>query len=150
MDLFSSWTVGASLASKDEDKNTISLSFLFEVISELNIVMELISSDVSLNISRLLADIRKALVSSGCLPSEIGIRVRSQDSDTLVLDGKVVKRHGWRTTVNFFCCKAQGHLKIEYIDEDDRAQHFCTSVATERKCIVTFLGPLTLYTEDVV
>ena len=90
------------LARRDQDKNTISLSFLFEVISELNIVMELISSDVSLNISRLLADIRKALVSSGCLPSEIGIRVRSQDSDTLVLDGKVVKRHGWRTTVNFF------------------------------------------------
>ena len=67
------------LAKRDQDKNTIFLSFLFEVTSELNIVMELITSDVSLNISRLLADIRKALVSSGCLPSEIGIRVRSQD-----------------------------------------------------------------------
>ena len=44
----------------------------------------------------------------------------------------------------------QGHLKIEYIDEDDRPRHFGTSVATERKCIVTFFGPLTLYTEDVV
>ena len=90
------------MARRDQDKNTIVLSFVVEVISELNIVMELITSDVSLNISRLLADIRKALVSSGCLPSEIGIRVRSQDSDTLVLDGKVVKRHGWRTTVNCF------------------------------------------------
>ena len=37
-----------------------------------------------------------------------------------------------------------------YIDEDDRPRHFGTSVATERKCIVTFFGPLTLDTEDVV
>ena len=69
-----------------------------------------------------------------------------------MLDGKVVKRHGWRTTVNFFFCKVQGHLKteIENIDEDDRPPHFGTSVAAERKCIVTFFGPLTLDTDDVI
>ena len=39
-----------------------------------------------------------------------------------------------------------GSFEIEYIDEEDRPQHFSTSVATERKCIVTFFGPLTLYT----
>ena len=49
-----------------------------------------------------------------------------------------------------FCCKAQDHLKIENVDEDDRPCHFGSSVATEIECIVTFFGPLTLYTEDVV
>ena len=39
MDLFSSGTLGVSLARRDQDKNTIFLSFVFEVISELNIVL---------------------------------------------------------------------------------------------------------------
>ena len=48
------------------------------------------------------------------------------------------------------CELFQGLLKLEYIDEDNRPRHFATSVATEIECIVTFFGPLTLYTEDVV